>query len=170
MRHQLPQSRVLIAQLLGFLRLAHIHPAVLRLPGVDRVFRDAHFPCHIFLPCAPTPAASAPRSSALPCACSSTYLFPFLSTLSTKSYSISFGFRGSGHPEPVAWCSTTNFTRAWEPTLSWNQLHSEFPWRPGPEWRSWWRGGGHEGTCHQLAIKTWWFKAFSDARCSGKDK
>src|SRR5215831_7643235 len=26
--------------------------------------------------------------------------------------------------EPVGWLSTTNFTRALEPTLSWNQLHS----------------------------------------------
>ena len=26
-------------------------------------------------------------------------------------------------PEPVGWLSTTNFTRASEPTLSWNQLH-----------------------------------------------
>ena len=37
--HQLLQARVLIAQLLGFLRLAHIHPPVLRLPRVDRVLR-----------------------------------------------------------------------------------------------------------------------------------
>jgi hypothetical protein len=26
--------------------------------------------------------------------------------------------------EPVGWLRTTNFTRALEPTLSWNQLHS----------------------------------------------
>src|SRR5215831_4135290 len=26
--------------------------------------------------------------------------------------------------EPVGWLSTTNFTRALEPTLSWNQLHA----------------------------------------------
>ena len=38
-RHQLPQPRVLIAQLLGFLRFAYIHPAILRLPGIDRVLR-----------------------------------------------------------------------------------------------------------------------------------
>src|SRR5215471_15540076 len=31
--------------------------------------------------------------------------------------------------EPVGWLSTTNSTRALEPTLSWNQLHSEpFRW------------------------------------------
>jgi hypothetical protein len=27
-------------------------------------------------------------------------------------------------PEPVGWLSTTNSTRVWEPTLSWNQLRS----------------------------------------------
>ncbi len=47
-RHQLPQPAVLIAQLLGFLRLAHVHPAVLRLPRVDRVLRHSHFSCHVF--------------------------------------------------------------------------------------------------------------------------
>jgi hypothetical protein len=29
--------------------------------------------------------------------------------------------------EPVGWFGTTNSTRAWEPTLSWNQLHSKWP-------------------------------------------
>src|SRR5205823_9243676 len=46
-RHQLPQPRVLVTQLLRFLRLAHIHPPVLRLPRVDRVLRYPHFPRHI---------------------------------------------------------------------------------------------------------------------------
>jgi hypothetical protein len=31
---------------------------------------------------------------------------------------------GSFLPSPLVGFSTTNFTRAWEPTLSWNQLHS----------------------------------------------
>jgi len=29
--------------------------------------------------------------------------------------------------EPVGWLRTTNFTWALEPTLSWNQLHSQCP-------------------------------------------
>jgi hypothetical protein len=29
-------------------------------------------------------------------------------------------------PEPVGWLSTTNFTREWEPTLSWNQFCSNY--------------------------------------------
>src|SRR5438105_11484805 len=44
-------------------------------------------------PYALPPAASTPRSSALPCACSSTYTLP---PSSTKSYSASCGKRGSG--------------------------------------------------------------------------
>src|SRR5581483_11272789 len=47
-RHQFPQPRVFIPQLLRFLRLAHVHPAVLRLPRVDRVLGHAYFPRHIF--------------------------------------------------------------------------------------------------------------------------
>jgi hypothetical protein len=31
---------------------------------------------------------------------------------------------GSFLPSLLVGFSTTNFTRAWEPTLSWNQLHS----------------------------------------------
>src|SRR5439155_12027116 len=74
-RHQLPQLRVLIPQLLGFLCLAHIHPAVLRLPGIDRVFDTPLLEQHL-PPYALPPAASTPRSSALPCACSATYTLP----------------------------------------------------------------------------------------------
>ena len=46
-RHQLPQLRVFVTQLLHLLRLAHVHATVLRLPGVDRVLRF-HFPRHVF--------------------------------------------------------------------------------------------------------------------------
>src|SRR5450755_249281 len=45
--HQLFQAGVLVPQLLRLLRLAHVHPAVLRLPGIDRVFRHPHLPRHI---------------------------------------------------------------------------------------------------------------------------
>jgi hypothetical protein len=31
----------------GFLRFAHAYPALLRLPGVDRVLRHAHFSRHV---------------------------------------------------------------------------------------------------------------------------
>ena len=44
---QLAQPRVLIPQSFGLLRLAHVHAAVLRLPGVDRVCADAYLPRHI---------------------------------------------------------------------------------------------------------------------------
>src|SRR5262249_62118446 len=47
-RHQLAQPRVLVPQLLRLLRLAHIHPAVLRFPGVDGVLRHTYFPRHVF--------------------------------------------------------------------------------------------------------------------------
>src|ERR1700690_3551066 len=33
---------------------------------------------------------------------------------------------GSFLPSLLVGFSTTNFTRAWEPTLSWNQLHSSY--------------------------------------------
>src|SRR3974377_2418485 len=46
--HQLPQPRVLFAQLFRFLRLAHAHPAVLRLPGIDGVLRYAHLSRYVF--------------------------------------------------------------------------------------------------------------------------
>ncbi|MGO9402388.1 MAG: hypothetical protein ACLPVW_02830, partial [Terriglobales bacterium] len=36
-------------------------------------------------------------------------------------------------PEPVGWLSTTNFTREWEPTLSWNQLRSLTPLSRSPD-------------------------------------
>ena len=73
----LAQTRVLIPQLLRFLRLAHVHAAVLRLPGVDRVLRYSHFSRHVFGLCVRPPVVSAPRSSLLPCACSSPSPFPF---------------------------------------------------------------------------------------------
>ena len=38
-RHELAKTRALIPKLLGFLCLAHIHPTILRLPGVDGVLR-----------------------------------------------------------------------------------------------------------------------------------
>jgi hypothetical protein len=41
-RHQLPQARVLIAKLLGLLGLAHVHPAILRLPGEIVCFDTPH--------------------------------------------------------------------------------------------------------------------------------
>jgi len=41
-RHQLAKPRALIPQLLGFLRLAHVHPTVLRLPGIDGVLPHPH--------------------------------------------------------------------------------------------------------------------------------
>lgn len=47
LRHQLPQSRVLIPQLLGRLRFSHIHAAILRLPRLDRVLRHTILPRHI---------------------------------------------------------------------------------------------------------------------------
>jgi len=70
--HQLFQFRVLIPQRLRFLRLAHRHPAILRFPGIERVLRSPRPPLS-----APPPSALTPRSSALPCADSSTCLFPF---------------------------------------------------------------------------------------------
>src|SRR5208337_4581133 len=97
--HQLLQLRVLIPQLLRFLRLAHVHPAVLRLPGVDRVLRHSHFPRHVFgfAPCLQLfqrpdhlrLRVLAPRHASFP--------FP-----STKSYSVVFGKRGSGQWNAVA--------------------------------------------------------------------
>ena len=45
--HQLLQPLVLIFQLPQTLRLAHAHPAILRLPGVDGVLRHAQFPAHV---------------------------------------------------------------------------------------------------------------------------
>src|ERR1700719_2716965 len=48
--HQLLESRVLVAQLLCLLRLTHIHAAVLRFPGVDRMLRHARFTRHILCP------------------------------------------------------------------------------------------------------------------------
>jgi hypothetical protein len=41
-RYQLLQPRVLIAQMLDLFRFAHIHVAVLRLPGIDRVFETPY--------------------------------------------------------------------------------------------------------------------------------
>src|SRR5690348_4983261 len=41
-RNQLLQPRVLIAQPFRFLSFAHIHAAILRLPGIDRVRPHAH--------------------------------------------------------------------------------------------------------------------------------
>jgi hypothetical protein len=46
-RHQVLQSRVLVPQLLYLLHLTHVHPAVLRLPGLDRVLGHPQFPRHI---------------------------------------------------------------------------------------------------------------------------
>src|SRR6185437_2150638 len=91
--HQFLQLCVLIAQLLGFLRFVHIHAAVLRFPGVDRVLRHAHFPRHVFRFTTRLQLLQssdhlrfrvlAPRHSR----------FPFRSL---KSYSALFGKRGSG--------------------------------------------------------------------------
>jgi len=39
--HQLAKPRVLIPQLLGFLRFAHIHPATPPLPGIDGALRHS---------------------------------------------------------------------------------------------------------------------------------
>src|SRR5581483_10613741 len=62
--HQLSQPRVLLPQLLGFLRLADIHSAVLRLPGVDRVLRHPHLARHILR----LPSASSCFSAPIICA------------------------------------------------------------------------------------------------------
>lgn len=43
-------ARVLIPQLLSFLRLAHVHAPVLRLPGVDGVLRHSQLPRHVLRP------------------------------------------------------------------------------------------------------------------------
>src|SRR5260221_3359836 len=43
-RHQFLQSRVLLSQLLHFLHLTHLHPAVLCFLRVNRVFRHSRFP------------------------------------------------------------------------------------------------------------------------------
>jgi hypothetical protein len=48
--HQLAQPGVFIPQSLGLLRLAHIHAAILRLPGVDRMLGDPTLPGYIFFP------------------------------------------------------------------------------------------------------------------------
>ena len=44
---QLAQPRVLIPQSLGFLRLAHVHATIFRLPGINRVRADSNFAGHI---------------------------------------------------------------------------------------------------------------------------
>ena len=46
-RHQLPQWPCSHPAAACLLRLAHIHPAIVRLPGVDRVLRHAHLPRHV---------------------------------------------------------------------------------------------------------------------------
>src|SRR5207237_8788589 len=51
-RYQLPQPRVLVPQLLCLLGPAYVHAAILCLPAVDRVLRDAFLPRNI-LHCSP---------------------------------------------------------------------------------------------------------------------
>jgi hypothetical protein len=46
-RNQLLQAGVLLAQVLDLFGLAHFHPAVLGLPGIDRVLAHALFPRNI---------------------------------------------------------------------------------------------------------------------------
>jgi hypothetical protein len=46
-RRELPQPRVLVTKLPGFLGLRHFHPAILGLPRVNRVLRHPEFSSHI---------------------------------------------------------------------------------------------------------------------------
>jgi hypothetical protein len=93
-RHQLAQPRVLIAQLFRFLRLAHIHAAVLRVPGIDRMLFDT--PTSRATSSALRPASNcfnAPIISASVCLLIDIVCSP---SFRPKSYSGLFGTRGAG--------------------------------------------------------------------------
>src|SRR5581483_9737992 len=74
-------------------RLAHVHPAILRLPGVDRVLRYAHFPRHVFRFASRLQLLQRPDHLRLRVIALRHSPFPFPST---KSYFDLFGIRGTG--------------------------------------------------------------------------
>jgi len=82
---------------LRFLRLAHIHAAILRLPGIDRVLRHSLLPRHIF--CLSSCLDLLQRSYDLRLRVPALRHLPPLSE-SMKSYSAVCGFRGAGQ----YWC------------------------------------------------------------------
>ena len=100
-RHQLAQPLVLIPQLLGLLRLAGVHPAVLRLPRVQRVLADAHPPVPRPPPCPASICFSAAIISASVCRLRDMLLPSSSLPRTLKSYSVVCGARGAGHPGEI---------------------------------------------------------------------
>src|SRR5690349_8470913 len=79
--------------MLGFLRLAYLHPPLPRLPRIDRVLRYAHFPRHILCLAPRLQLLQRPNHLRLrvPALGHAPPPFP-----SPKSSSISCGLRGAG--------------------------------------------------------------------------
>ena len=86
--------KLLFTQPLGFLRLAHAHPSVLRLPGVDRVLRYSVLPPHIFRAPPPFHLLQGPDHLRFTVFAHRHLSSPFLRP---KSYPLLDGFRGSCH-------------------------------------------------------------------------
>ena len=93
-RNQLSQLRVLVTQLLSFLRLAYVHSTVLRFPGVERVLGHPHFTRHVFHLPSCLHLLQRPDHLRLRVPALRHTPFPFLSL---KSYSALCENRGAGH-------------------------------------------------------------------------